>query len=275
YLFFSYHPNVAIVPTLERMLEKETNEFVRPALMRALAAHDDDAKVQQILLNEVRRGEDFFRSAVIEALGDYKATYSVAELTKIVQLEGPLQDDAALALGKIGDRRATATLAGLQRTAPQVTQPIIAAAICLLGVNCSSHVNYLVKTLQFSEDNIGYQELLRSTTFALAAVASAGHPEASSALFDVGIPSQDPARAPIALAVATAALRNPIDLLAFLESRPDLEECGLLLRDGFDMLEEHYDEERFFVAVRRAHWQAPAGSARRKIAEALIQRLDF
>ena len=31
----------------------------------------------------------------------------------------------------------------LQRTAPRATQPSIAAAICLLGVNCESHENYL------------------------------------------------------------------------------------------------------------------------------------
>ena len=62
---------------------------------------------------DVGRGEDFFRSAVIEALGDYKARVRVRRAsTAIAKLDGPLQDDAALALGKIGDKRALATLAG-------------------------------------------------------------------------------------------------------------------------------------------------------------------
>ena len=69
------------------------------------------------LLREVARGEDFFRSAVIEALGDYKASYAVDAISAISKLDGPLQDDAALALGKIGAPRALETLAGLQQSA--------------------------------------------------------------------------------------------------------------------------------------------------------------
>ena len=48
-----------------------------------------------------------------------------------------------------------------------------------------------------------------------------------------------------------------------------------LLRDAFDMLAEDFEEERFYVAVRQAYWAAPAGSARRRVAEALIQKLEF
>ena len=44
-----------------------------------------------------------------------------------------------IALGKIGEKRSLDTFAALQRTAPKTAQPAIAAAICLLGVNCSSH----------------------------------------------------------------------------------------------------------------------------------------
>ena len=74
------------------------------------------------------RGQDFFRSAVIEALGDRKAAYAEDALITIAQLEGPLQDDVALALGKW--EKALPVLAGLQRTAPKDTQPAIAADIC-------------------------------------------------------------------------------------------------------------------------------------------------
>ena len=48
-----------------------------------------------------------------------------------------------------------------------------------------------------------------------------------------------------------------------------------LLREAFDMLEEDFEEERFFVTVRRAYWQAPAGSPARTVAETLIRKLEF
>ena len=95
-----------MTPVLLAALDKEQGEFVRPALVRALAALGRDARVQQTLIREAGRGEDFFRSAVIEALGDYKALYALDAITTIAKLDGPLQDDAALALGRIGDKRA-------------------------------------------------------------------------------------------------------------------------------------------------------------------------
>ena len=39
--------------------------------------------------------------------------------------------------------------------------------------------------------------------------------------------------------------------------------------------EEDYDEERFFATVRRAYWEAPANSPARRVADALIQKLEF
>jgi len=48
-----------------------------------------------------------------------------------------------------------------------------------------------------------------------------------------------------------------------------------VLRDAFDMLEEDYEEERFFATVRRSYWAAPEGSPDRKVADALIQALEF
>ena len=66
-------------------------------------------------------------------------------------------------LGKIGDKSVLPVLAGLQRTAPRESQPGIAAAICLLGVNCASHQPYIVESLRFSIANIGFQSLLRSS----------------------------------------------------------------------------------------------------------------
>ena len=79
----------------------------------------------------------------------------------------------------------------------------------------------------------------------------------------------------MALAFGTLALRNTPFTLKFLETRQDQHETALLLRDAFDMLEEDFEEERFFATVRRSYWQAPAGSATRKTADAMIQTLEF
>ena len=113
--------------------------------------------MRETLLIEVGRGQDFFRSAVIEALGDYGAAYAVEPLMAIARLDGPLQSDAVIALGKLKDQRAMETLAALQRTAPREIQPTIAAAICLLGINCDAHLPYLIETLKFANENPGFR----------------------------------------------------------------------------------------------------------------------
>jgi HEAT repeat protein len=228
-------------------------------------------------VREAGRGEDFFRSAVIEALGDYKAGYAFDALTGIAKLDGPLQDDAAIALGKIGDKRALETLAGLQRSAPRNAQPSIASAICLLGVNCESHENYAVEALKFADKNLGYQELLRSAASGLATLGVAGHSEAVNALFEVGIPSRDPTRSPVALALATVALRNTPLMLSILEHKADAGRAQAieLIGEGFDMLEEDLDKERFFALVRRTYWESADTSAPRALMQTLIGKLDF
>jgi hypothetical protein len=275
YSFFEHNPDTAMVPQFLAALDKEQGEFVRPALVRAIAALGTDTRVRQALLREVGRGEDFFRSAVIEALGDHRAQYAVDALIALAKIEGPLQDDAALALGRIGDRRALETLAALQRTAPRPTQPSIAAAICLLDINCESHEGYLVEALKFSDKNAGFQELLRSAAGGLGTLAVAGHAEAAQALVDVGIPSQDPTRAPVALALATVALRSTPLAITMLEKRADRESAIALLAEGFDMLEEDLDKERFFAFARRSYWEAPESSPRRALMQTLIGKLDF
>lgn len=275
YGFFEHNPDASLAPLLLKALDREEADFVRPRLVRALAAHGGVPAVQQALVREAGRGQDFFRSAVIEALGDYRAAYAQSTLAAIVTLDGPLRDDAALALGKIGDRQSLAILAGLQRSAPRESQPAVAAAICLLGVNCGSHLGFLSDTLRFAEKNPGFQELMRSTAAGVGALGVRANVDALNVLLEVGIPSQDPARAPIALAVATVAIRNPSFTLAFLEKYPARDGAIEVLRDGFDMLEEDFEEEQFFAAVRRGYWSAKEGAPARVVAEALIKRLDF
>ena len=134
YSFFEHRPDPAMVPDFLASLAKEQGEFVRPSLIRALAARGDDPRVRQALLVEVGRGEDFFRSAVIEALGDYHATYAFDLLTAVARLDGPLQDDAALAVGK-ARRQARArkhfprfSVRLLDRRSPQLPLPSVCSA---------------------------------------------------------------------------------------------------------------------------------------------------
>jgi hypothetical protein len=77
------------------------------------------------------------------------------------------------------------------------------------------------------------------------------------------------------LGVGLVALRDP-DLLLRVLARQQAPEAGvLLLRDAFDMLSEDFEEERFYVAIRRAYWAAADGTAERRTAEALIRVLEF
>lgn len=275
YGYFEHNPDPQLVPRFLDALGQEQSEFVRPALTRALAAHGTDNRVREALIALVMKGQDFYRSALIEALGDYKAAYALSALSDVAKLEGPLQDDAVLAIGKIGDKKSLDVLAPLQRTAPRNVQPGIAAAICLLGVNCSSHLNYLEQSLKFGMENNGYDELLRGAANGLAAVAIGGNADAATILVQRGVPSRDPGRAAIALALGAVALRNNPLILKVLQAQADPAPAIALLGESFDMLEEDLEEERFYVAVRRAYWAAPANAPVRKLASALIQTLDF
>jgi len=275
YTYFEHNQDPTVVPKLLGALATESSEFVRPALTRALASYGADPKVKEVMAGQVMKGQAYFRSALIEALGDYKATYAVAPITEVAKIDGPLQVDAAIALGKIGDKASLPLLAGLQRSAPRESQPAVAAAICLLGVNCESHQAYLTETLKFSIATIGFQELLRASASGLASLAQSGREAAAVELIQQGAPTRDPARAAIVLALGTVALRNTPVMLKVLQSPGMLDNGVALLREAFDMLEEDFEEERFFVAVRRAYWQAPAGSPARAVCEALIRQLEF
>jgi HEAT repeat protein len=275
YGWFEHNRDPQLVPRLLDALAREDSEFVRPALTRTLAAYASDSRVRDAVHGLIMKGQDFFRSAVIEAVGDYKGAYALPSLIVVAKLDGPLQDDAVLAIGKIGDKKALETLAALQRTAPRSVQPSIAAAICLLGVNCASHQGYLEQSLKFSTENDGFRDLLRASASGLAALAIAGHRDAASLLVEHGIPSRDPARAAIALALGAVALRNTPVLLETLQARSEPKPAILLLGESFDMLEEDLEEERFYAVVRRGYWAAPVNAPARTVAEALIQTLDF
>jgi HEAT repeat protein len=275
YAYFEHNTERGMSARLLKKLEKEDGEFVRPALTRALAAYGDEPAVQSALTALVLRGQDLYRSALIEAVGDYHGTYALANITEVARRDGPLQEDAILAMGKLGDKRALEVLQRLQTSAPRLRQPAIAASICLLGINCESQQKFVVDTLTFAIANQGFQDLLRAASRALGALAASGRQDAAGILLDVGIPARDPGRSPVALGFGAVALRNTPLTVKTLMARTDVKDAALLLRDAFDMLEEDYEEERFFATVRRTYWQAPEGSPERKVADTLIQVLEF
>lgn len=265
------------VQTLIDALPKESSEFVRPALTRALAAMHADPRARAAIAPLITSGEDFFRGEVIQALGDYRATWAAPAILAVAKLDGPLQDDAVLAVGKIGESASLPTLAELQKQVARERQPAIAAAICMLGVNCDAHHNYLDDSLRFAATNTGFTVLLRTASHALGAFAARGDQAALKSLFDTGIgATNDQVRAPIALSIGAAAVAQPEAVMTALAARTADQAAAIeLLRDAFDMLEEDFAEEMFYVTVRRSYWSAAEGSAARRLAEAVLQKLEF
>jgi len=281
YEYFEHAPSRGVVPKLLAALDSETSEFVRPYLVRALAANDDDAVVQHRLIQDIDRGEEYFRGAVIEALGDHRASYAVEPLIRIMSGEGPLRDDALLALGKIGDRRILVPLSAVQRDADLPLQPFVSATACLLDVDCEEQFRYLTDALRYgastsSDEN---QLLLRSAATALAALAIDGNQQALDALLSVGLTAGDAARSPIAIALGTVTFRNPALVRAALiggemdDAVPEAE--LLLLRDAFDILDEDFSEERFYTLLRHDYWGSAVASRAHVVAEAAIRTLEF
>lgn len=272
----AYRPDPSLAGRLLRALEQETSEFVRPQLIRALAAHSAEPAVRGQLSADINRGESAFRSAVIEALGEQRAAWAVDQLLPLASEEGPLRDDALLALGKIGDDRALRAIAGTAVDPRDPDQPIVSATACLLGGDCRSQLDYVVGTLQYGVGSAGDdQELLRAASSAAAALAMAGHAEALAGLLDAGVDAADPGRAPIALALGAVALRTPELALETIMARDDLANVLLLLRDAFDMLDEDLAEERFYVLMRDLYWAEGQSDQVRAAVETAMEMLEF
>jgi HEAT repeat protein len=275
FAYFEKHPEPRLIPVFLKAFDKEAAEFVRPALVRAMAAVGTDARVRAALVKEVTRGQDLFRSPAIEALGDYKAAYALKAVLQLAALDGPLQDAAVMAVGKMGDTTSVGLLAGLQRTATRDAQPAVAAAICLLGSNCESQRGFLMRSLTVTDRSPGFQELLRASASGLSALAVNGDVDAGRALLTIGVPAVDPTRAPVALALADLAAKRPAALVALVEERQDRDRSLELLREGFDMLEEDFSEEQFFVTLRKAYFAEADGSPKRAVIQAVINTLEF
>ena len=273
--WYEHHPDPDVIPTLVEALKVERSEFVRPAITRALAAQGDDPRARAALVPLVMQGADFFRGSVIQALGDFNGRYALDSIASVAKLDGPLQDDAITALGMIADPSSLETVIGLQKTAPRFVQPTVSASICLLGRNCEAHVKYLVQALDYGLSVEDQVEVLRGAVHGLGMLASKGREEALTVLLDKGATASESAREPIALGIGLIAMRNPSMLLKVLVQRKDLQPSIELLRDAFDQLNEDYEEERFYVFVRRAYWAAAEGSPERRVTETLIRELEF
>ena len=272
YRWLERNPDLQLASSLLATLQTEASEFVRPVLVSALAALDSDPTVQRAMIAEIGRGLDFFRSAVIDALGRHRAVYAVDGIAATSRLEGPLQDDALLALGRIGGTRATAALNEFTSGTPEAVQ-MIRGVRCLIGEMCAEHIAALVAAASSDE---GRPTTVRGAIDALEAVAQNRNEAALAALVTLAT-QQSALRERVAVAFASVALRQPDWVVERISAANEsARESGItMLKDGFDSLEEDFDEEQFFAAVRAGYWRAGDGSAGRTLAATLIQRLEF
>lgn len=268
------NPDPALVPALLSALQGEEAEFVRPAVVSALAAVDADARVQRALLADVGRGLDFFRGAVIDALGRRKAVYAVDAIAAVAKLQGPLQQDAVIALGRIGDARARQALSALAADAPSPAMALsIRAAQCIAGERCDTAVQGIVTAVSQESATAA---VVRAGLSGLTAMAAAGNDASTAAIVTLG-DRGGVIRDRAAIGLGTVAVMNARHLIDWFGSVvPATRDAAIvLLKDGFDDLEEDFGEEQFFATTRAAYWSAADGSSTRALASLLIQRLEF
>ena len=267
YTWLQRNPDPALTDTLLRAIETEQGEFVRPALVRAVAALDATEPVRTTLAREVERGLDIFRSAVISALGNRRAAYAVDAIAATAALDGPLQDDAVAALGKIGGDKALRALGSIV-TRSAGLKLRIATATCLAKGDCASQREQLLRELA--------SPLASAAVSSLALLVSGGDRAALAALTTAARTSTE-VREEAAMALASVALEDPRRTLDWLVSLPasDRDTVVLVLHDAFEALEADLDEEAFYAVIRSTYWQASEGSDVRTIAAALIDRLEF
>jgi HEAT repeat protein len=277
YKWLEQHPDPAMRFALLSALQTEQAEFVRPALVGALAALGDDPDVRRALIGEVTRGLDFFRSAVIDELGHHRAAYAVEAIGGVALNDGPLQADAILALGRIGGDAAKAALAAVTAAPPDV-RLAMRAAQCLVGgdqdgANCDGHLKALIDAATASTAS---PATVRAALHAAAAMAVDGRTAPLTALS--GLASRPAGvRNVAAAALAAAAVRRPDPAIAWLRGLQDTERATAiaLLKDGFASLDEDFAEEQFFAAARASYWSAAENSPARALSVTLIQELEF
>jgi hypothetical protein len=268
------HPDPAMAPTLLSALQTEQAEFVRPAVVGALAALGDDPRVQRALLGEIGRGLDFFRGAVIESLGRRRAAYAVEPIVAVAKLQGPLQDDAVIALGRIGGARALAVLTQVAADSPSSALALtIRAAQCMAAERCDAAIKAISDGVAASGASAA---VIRAGMSGLTAMAANRNQAATVALVTLA-EKGGVVRDQAALGLATAAVMDPDYMIGWLDAASERTRNTTigLIKDGFDDLEEDFGEEQFFAAARATYWKAAEGSGTRSLASVLIQRLEF
>jgi HEAT repeat protein len=274
YRWFAAYPEPAMARALLTSLQSEQAEFVRPALVAALAAIGNDPQVQSALIAEAGRGFDFFRIAVIEALGERRATYAVDAIAAAAKMDGPIQDDAVLALGRIGGPRATETLTSLKPVGAELIASLHAAH-CLLGQDCAGRIKALV---DIASDPRASSQAARAAISALGAIAAKPDQEAMTELAGLARSSTPGLRDAAAVEFSTLAVRAPEPVLRWLDALAEdaaRDSAYALLSDGFARLEDDFAKEQFFAAARAGYWKASDGSEGRTRIAALIEKLEF
>jgi hypothetical protein len=274
YRWFAAYPEPAMSRALLTSLQTEQAEFVRPALVAALAAIGSDPEVQRALVAEAGRGLDFFRISVIEALGERRAAYAVEAIAAAAKLDGPIQDDAVLALGRIGGARATEALSALTPEGPEATASLHAAH-CMLDRDCAGRIKALV---EIASDARASSQATRAAIGALGAIAAKPEPGAVTELAGLARSSAPGLRDAAAVEFSTLAVRAPNAVLPWLDALSDdaaRESAYALLSDGFARLEDDFAKEQFFAAARAAYWKTSEESPTRTRIAALIEKLEF
>jgi hypothetical protein len=273
YRWYAARPDPAMADTLLAALQSEQAEFVRPALVTALAALGSNPQVQRTLIAEAGRGLDFFRIAVIEALGERRAAYAADAILEVARIDGPLQDDALLALARIGDQRVLGVIAP-GSAAPADTAASLYVARCLLGQDCPGQVKAL---LEFASGARATPQVVRAALTGVGAIAAKPDVDATNAILAFARGASAGLRAEAAVAFSGVALRVPAHVLAWFDAAPDeaRAEAIEMLRTGFERLEEDFAEEQFFAAARAAYWAAGENSPTRERLATLIDKLEF
>ncbi len=279
-------PAASVVPALAASARAHPDEFVRDralvlltsfndggtaALMRTLLADRND-RAQRAMLGEIGRGFDVFRSVVVSALRDYRATYAVDAVSALTGSEGALQDDAVLALRRIGDRRALGTLAELAQMSTNV-MAAVQAAQRPLGDSCGSRIGWLEEA---ARNPLTRPDGVRAALGALAAIGET-QAAARETLVRSATGAPDRRRRVAGLAFSSLALRQRAQVIAWLgDASDEVRAQGIeLLGEGFQNLEDDFAEEQFFGAARAAYWQAADASPGRTIAATQIDRREF
>jgi hypothetical protein len=269
YRWYEEHPSAELIDRLLQALQTEQAEFVRPALVRALGALDGASSVQRALINEAGRGLDFFRIAVIEVMGLRRAAWALPTVTAVAKTDGPLQDNAIIALGRIGDPQSLPIVTAI--TSPPDVVMSVQAARCLLGDDCPGRIAAITQAVTA---RTARPEVVRGGTAALSVIAGSSDAglNALIALFPNAA-----VRDAAVINFGGVALRSPERFLKWIAAVPAADRPALVdaLRESFERFEEDYAEEQFFAAARAAYWAAPEGSPVREIMADLIDKLEF